>query len=117
MAGSAGRPTRRATDSSYGSRAHPDRGKRTANQRLKLTGAAILVFRASAFRSAVGPDRPKPPRINRLRCRRTDAQNDFEVETGRPERTSRERICADQFKSCRPEALGPGRRYTHWLTP
>ena len=29
MAGSAGRPTRRATDSSYGSRAHPDRGKRT----------------------------------------------------------------------------------------
>src|SRR5271157_4455166 len=47
LAGSAGRPIRRAIDSSYGSRAHPDRGERTApNQRLKLTGAAILGFRA-----------------------------------------------------------------------
>jgi hypothetical protein len=41
------------TDSSDGSRAHPDWGKRTApNQRLKPTGAAIRVFRASAFLQA-----------------------------------------------------------------
>ena len=71
MAGSAGRPTRRATDSSYGSRAHPDRGKRTApNQRLKLTGAAILVFRASAFLQAAPTAWPSVPeaarRIDRI---------------------------------------------------
>ncbi len=62
MAGSAGRPTRRATDSSYERRAHPDRGERTApNKRLKLTGAAILGFRASAFlQAAPSQSLPQP---------------------------------------------------------
>ena len=44
------------------------------------------------------------------------SQNDFGVKSGRPERRSREETCAAPFKSSRPEALGPGRRYTHWLT-
>ena len=53
MAVSAGHPTRRAIDSSYGSRNHPDRGKPTTpNQRLTLTGAATLVFGASTFSQA-----------------------------------------------------------------
>src|SRR5437868_6771172 len=40
MAGSAGRPTRRATESNYGSRAHRDTGKRTApNARLSCRAA------------------------------------------------------------------------------
>src|SRR5438477_11564303 len=87
MAGLAGRPTRRATDSSSGSRAYPDRGKRTAsNQRLKRTGAALLVFRASAFLQAAPAAEPSVPEarvgridrtkqlwFNRPRCRRTDA--------------------------------------------
>ena len=53
MAGSAGRPTRRVTDSSYGSRGHPNRGERASpNQRLKLTGAAVQAFRAARTGSA-----------------------------------------------------------------
>ena len=57
MAGSAGRPTRRATDSSSGSRAHPDRGKRTApNQRLcRRTDAPEILSRLHAFLHACDP--------------------------------------------------------------
>src|SRR5262249_28528349 len=57
----------------------PDRGKRTApNQRRKLTGAAILVFRASAFLQAAPAAWPSVPaarigRIDRGECR-TDAR-------------------------------------------
>jgi hypothetical protein len=49
--------------------------------------------------ATIGPEATLKAR--RLSDRR--AQNDFEVESGRPERTSREGVCADQFKSSRPD--------------